>query len=96
MVKSAVLVLISVLAFAANSVLARLALGSDEINALSYTGLRLLSGALMLAAIVCFRERKISVPYLLAGGSICVSDAQPTRCRFEPRRDTRIWSRSAC
>lgn len=44
-------------AFAANSVLARLALGRGAIDAASYTSIRLVSGALVLAAILAVRER---------------------------------------
>jgi drug/metabolite transporter (DMT)-like permease len=43
------------LAFAANSVLARLALGSADAGAAVYTGVRLLSGAATLAVIISFR-----------------------------------------
>ena len=43
---------LAMLAFAANSILARLALGSGAIDAASYTGIRLVSGALILALIV--------------------------------------------
>lgn len=39
---------IAMLAFAANSVLARLALAGSDLNALGYTGVRLLSGAIVL------------------------------------------------
>lgn len=42
-------------AFAANSVLARLALGSGGLDAFGYTGVRLVSGAVMLALIVQIR-----------------------------------------
>jgi drug/metabolite transporter (DMT)-like permease len=43
------------LAFAANSVLARLALSSGGIDPLGYTGVRMVSGAAVLAALVYFR-----------------------------------------
>ncbi|WEK05366.1 MAG: DMT family transporter [Candidatus Devosia phytovorans] len=48
----AIAALTAMVAFAANSVLARLALGSGEINAMSYTGWRLLAGAVVLAALL--------------------------------------------
>ena len=49
---------IAMLAFAANSVLARLALGTGDMSAAGYTGVRLVSGALALAAILYFRGRQ--------------------------------------
>lgn len=45
----------ALVAFAANSILCRLALGAGAIDAASYTGVRLLSGALVLALIVRLR-----------------------------------------
>ena len=44
------LTLAALLAFASNSLLTRLALGSGEIDAATFTGIRLVSGAAMLAA----------------------------------------------
>lgn len=44
-------------AFAANSVLARLALGSGAIDAASYTGIRLASGAVVLGMLVMLRGK---------------------------------------
>jgi drug/metabolite transporter (DMT)-like permease len=49
---------IAMLAFAANSVLARLALSGSDIDPLAYTGIRIASGALILAAITQLRSRK--------------------------------------
>lgn len=49
---------IAMLAFAANSVLARLALSTGSIDPLAYTGIRLFSGALVLAAIAQWKARK--------------------------------------
>ena len=46
---------LAMVAFAANSVLNRLALAQGEVDALAYTGIRLASGALMLAAILAVR-----------------------------------------
>jgi drug/metabolite transporter (DMT)-like permease len=48
---------LAMLAFAANSVLCRLALGADTIDAASFTSIRLLSGAAMLAIILFYRNR---------------------------------------
>jgi len=45
------------MAFAANSVLCRMALGDGHIDAASFTSLRVISGALALAAIVLFRSQ---------------------------------------
>ena len=55
--KIAILTTISMLAFAANSVLARLALSNGDIDPLGYTGVRLVSGAVVLVALVYFRTR---------------------------------------
>ncbi len=48
----ALLVVLALLGFAANSVLARLALGDRSIGAAAYTGVRLLAGAATLAGLV--------------------------------------------
>jgi drug/metabolite transporter (DMT)-like permease len=48
---------LALMAFAANSLLCRLALGEAQIDAASYTSLRLLSGAATLWAIVAFSGR---------------------------------------
>ncbi|MHA6644880.1 DMT family transporter [Mesorhizobium sp. A623] len=56
--KVAIFTIISMLAFAANSVLARLALSHGAIDPLGYTGVRLVSGAVVLAALVYFRSRR--------------------------------------
>ena len=50
--RTAVLTAIAMIAFAANSVLARLALAHGQIDALSFTGARLASGAAALALIL--------------------------------------------
>jgi drug/metabolite transporter (DMT)-like permease len=50
---------IAMLAFAANSVLARLALGGHEMDALAYTGVRLAAGAIALLVLLLVRRRKI-------------------------------------
>lgn len=52
------LTLLAMLAFAANSVLCRLALGSGAIDPTSFTLLRLASGALMLWLVVYWRGRQ--------------------------------------
>ncbi|MCZ2103110.1 MAG: DMT family transporter [Comamonadaceae bacterium] len=55
--QTALLTTIAMLAFAANSVLARLALSTASIDPLAYTGIRLTAGALVLAAIAGWRAR---------------------------------------
>lgn len=54
-VKLALLTALAMMAFAANSVLNRVALAEGEADALSYTGIRLASGAVMLALILAWR-----------------------------------------
>ena len=49
---------LAMLAFAGNSLLCRLALSSTGIDAASFTAIRLLSGALMLAALVAWQTRR--------------------------------------
>jgi len=51
-----VLTTLAMVAFAANSILCRLALGTDSIDAASFTSIRLVSGAAMLAGILFFRD----------------------------------------
>ena len=50
------LTLLAIIAFAANSVLCRLALGAGHIDAASFTSVRVISGAIALAAIVFYRS----------------------------------------
>lgn len=52
---------LALLAFAANSILCRMALGEHSIDAVSFTAIRLLSGALVLAFIVVVRERRLGL-----------------------------------
>lgn len=54
-----VLTCIALVAFAANSLLCRLALESGEIDAASFTTFRLLSGAIALTLILAFRDRQL-------------------------------------
>jgi hypothetical protein len=51
------LTLLALIAFAANSIFCRLALHAGAIDAMSFTSVRLLSGALMLALLVYLRSR---------------------------------------
>ncbi len=60
-----VLTVIALVAFAANSVLARLAFATAEAEPLSYTGIRLASGAIVLLVIIAARQG--SLPRALGG-----------------------------
>lgn len=66
MLRISLLTAAAMLAFAANSVLARLALAGGGMDAAGYTGVRLASGALVLAAILLLRHRR---PLRDIGGS---------------------------
>jgi len=59
MLKNITLITIALLAFAGNSVLCRLALGEQTIDAASFTSIRLLSGAIFLLLLVYFKEKKL-------------------------------------
>src|SRR5688572_31131533 len=65
-VKVAVLTAIAMLAFAANSVLARLAFATANAEPLSYTGVRLAAGAIALAALLMLR-RQPGARFVLGG-----------------------------
>ena len=56
-VRTVALTLLALVAFASNSLLTRLALGSRQLDAASFTAIRLVSGAAMLAAIVLVQSR---------------------------------------
>src|SRR5688572_482138 len=60
------LTLVVLMAFASNSILTRLALGAGQIDAATFTAVRLVSGAVMLALLVRIRSRRWSP---LGGGS---------------------------
>ena len=57
-VKTSLLTGATLIAFAANSLLTRLALGNDSIDAASFVTIRLMSGAVMLLAITILTQRK--------------------------------------
>ncbi|NYT84431.1 DMT family transporter [Pusillimonas harenae] len=59
-IRTTLLTCLSMLAFAGNSILCRLALMERHIDPLSFTTLRLASGALILYALVCFSSRRAS------------------------------------
>jgi len=56
MLKTALMTALALIAFAGNSVLNRLALGEDAVDAAGFTSIRLASGVLMLWAILAFRK----------------------------------------
>jgi len=58
--RTILLTLIAMLAFAGNSVLCRLALGEGLIDAASFSTIRMVSGALMLGFILLLRRRPLS------------------------------------
>jgi drug/metabolite transporter (DMT)-like permease len=60
--KTAVFTGLALIAFAANSVLCRLALGTGAIDAASFTAIRLLSGAVTLLLILIVRREKSLLP----------------------------------
>lgn len=57
----------ALLGFAANSILTRLALSEPSIDAASFTGVRLVSGALMLLVIMTVRQRGFQHQWVMAG-----------------------------
>ena len=56
LIKTTVLSALALIAFAANSVLCRLALGEHAIDAASFTNIRLLTGAAVLLIIISFNK----------------------------------------
>lgn len=56
--RTILLTTVAMVAFAANSILARLALGDGAIDAAGYTGIRLASGAVVLALLVSLRSHR--------------------------------------
>ncbi len=63
----ALLTTLAMLAFAANSVLNRIALADGQADALGYTGIRLVSGALMLALLLWLRREGGAPPGRIGG-----------------------------
>ncbi len=61
-VRTVLLTTAALIAFAANSVLSRLALGQQTLDAASFTEIRLLSGAAMLYVLSSVRCRQLSAP----------------------------------
>src|SRR3954447_19760105 len=60
---------LAMVAFAANSVLARLAFATAGAEPLSYTGLRLAAGAATLAVLLLVRDRRLAVAGSWAGAA---------------------------
>jgi drug/metabolite transporter (DMT)-like permease len=61
-VNTVLLTALAMLAFAANSLLCRLALGTGAIDAASFTGIRVASGALLLGLLIVTRWRSRAAP----------------------------------
>ena len=59
---TALLTALAMVAFAANSLLAREALASGAMDAVGFTGLRLASGAIALAVVLAFNRRQAAPP----------------------------------
>ncbi len=74
------LTLFAMLSFAGNSVLCRLALRQTAIDAASFTTIRLLSGALMLALLVHFRRPAATVAAGAPGGKRGIGGNWPSAC----------------
>ena len=62
LIKTITFTVLALVAFAANSVLCRLALGEKTIDASSFTAIRLLSGAIILSVILRFNGKKNNSP----------------------------------
>ena len=60
--KTVLLTLIAMVAFAANSLLCRAALGAGSIDAASFASVRMISGAVVLMVILAVRDRRPAVP----------------------------------
>lgn len=61
LLKTIILTGLALIAFAANSILCRLALGSEAIDASSFTVIRLLSGTIVLLIIICSTRKTTRV-----------------------------------
>ncbi len=72
--KSFLLTLFALVAFAFNSILCRMALGKDEIDAASFTSIRLLSGAVVLLCLVGI-ARFCGSPRVSKGDSLKLEDS---------------------
>ncbi|MFI5384824.1 MAG: DMT family transporter [Fimbriimonadales bacterium] len=91
--KTLLLTAFTLIAFAANSILCRLALGTREIDPASFTTLRLVSGAAVLAVIVAVRNGRIS--FKVARVKPQVSSGMPHGSGFEvpnSKLQTPNWS----
>lgn len=81
--RTVVLTLLTLLAFAGNSILGRLALADGAIDPLTFSAVRLLSGALIL------------LPFLRAGGRRDRHGARSPPWRCWPMRSPSRWPTSA-
>jgi len=62
--KPFLLTILALLAFAANSILCRMALGDQLIDAASFTSIRLVSGAIFLTVILASRNSSLKLRHL--------------------------------
>lgn len=63
---------LTLVAFASNSILCRLALGQHLVDAGTFTFIRLLCGGIILAVLVAVRDRKLPVFHLRWGGGLAL------------------------
>lgn len=70
--RTALLTFVTLVAFASNSILCRLALGAGLIGAEMFTGIRLLSGAVTLFVLVVARDRKLPTLNLNVAGALAL------------------------
>jgi len=74
------LIVVTMVGFATNSILGRLALGGSAIDAVSFTALRLFSGAVSLAIILGFR----------------ISEGKRTACKKDPVAVVALFTYAVC
>ena len=67
MTKTFLYTIFALVAFAFNSILCRLALRGEEADAVGFTGIRLVAGAIMLIGISYFFGRRVSSPHVSKG-----------------------------
>lgn len=72
MIKIFLLTTLAMIAFAANSVLCRIALGNHEIDAASFTSIRMLSGAITLAILLWSRRLPLTTRHINIQSSLAL------------------------
>ena len=70
--KPLLLTVLAMLAFAANSILCRMALGGQLVNAASFTSIRLISGAVFLIFILFSRDSSLRNPHFDVSASLAL------------------------